>query len=396
MSTARRTDRRVNRWGFSFTIWGLAGVLVVSLAVLFISRSESQSFPSTTNVKPSGVAAFAELLRRDGFDVSLNREQKPKLEPDDLVIFVTLPYDPFAAFQEVLEELESEEEPYASPTEEALAIHVLLGGRVLQVFMEKGFAEASKSAKNSLTVTSKIAGSDVYQVNARPYSDPSTTLPIAEAAYRGWSYPGAILTLHYPVEDGAVVTIADGIGMTNRFLGENDNAAFYLHLVRQMAGDGRRVVFVEAGIGNFDKTTVYTMLGSWSTAARWQVLLLLAVIIFTFGVRFGLPDRRRRVQRGSRELVEAVATAMRRGKKSGTALNLLLQEVDERIRKATGTPAGSDRLKLLQGVPADLREQYLKVEEMIAFETSVHKAASAAQALLAALQAFEADTRQAQ
>ena len=124
--------------------------------------------------------------------------------------------------------------------------------------------------------------------------------------------------------------------------------------------------------------------------------MLLAVIIFTFGIRFGLPDRRRRVQRGSRELVEAVATAMRRGKKSSTALNLLLQEVDERIRQATGTPASADRLKLLGGVPMSLREQYLNVEEMIAFETSARSAASAAQALLAALEAFEADTRQAQ
>ncbi|MCH7902994.1 MAG: hypothetical protein IH944_00335 [Armatimonadetes bacterium] len=389
----------MNRWGFSFTIWGLVGLLVISLTVLFISRSEPQSFPSTTNVKPSGVAAFAELLRRDGFDVSLNREQKPRLEPDDLVIFVTLPYEPFGAFQDVFDELESEEfeeGPYVSPTEEALAVHVLLGGRVLQVFMTKGFSEASKLSEAALRLSSNVTGSGEYLVNARPYLDASTTLPISEAAYRGWSYPGATFTLHYPAQEGAVVTVADGIGMTNRFLGDNDNAAFYLYLVRQMAGHSKRVVFVEAGIGNFDTTTVYTMLGSWSAAARWQVLLLLAVIIFTFGVRFGLPDRRRSVQRGSRELVEAVATAMRRGKKSGTALNLLLQEVDERIRKATGTPASSDRLKLLRGVPTSLREQYLAVEEMVAFETSASRAAVAAQALLAALEAFEADTRQAQ
>ena len=303
----------------------------------------------------------------------------------------------------MIEELESEEleqppeeEAEASPAEEALADHARSGGRVLQVFIARGFSEASKLAEAPLRITTKASASDEYKVNADPDPHPATTLPISTAAYRGWYFSGMPVTLHYPVEDGAVVTVADGIGMTNRFLGKNDNAKFYLYLVRQMAGDSKRVVFVEAGIGNFDATTVYTMLGSWSSAAKLQALLLLAVIIFTFGVRFGLPDRRKRVQRGSRELVEAVATVMMRGRKSGTALRLLLQEVDERIRQATGTPATADRLELLGGVPTRLREQYLIVEQMIAFETSAHNAAYAAEALLAALEEFEADTRQAQ
>jgi hypothetical protein len=166
-----------------------------------------------------------------------------------------------------------------------------------------------------------------------------------------------------------------------------------LKVVRTVAPSGGTLVFDESMIGNAEAPTVANTLGKWAVAARWQAGILFVVLIYTLSRRFGLPVTERRSVRGSRELFDAISDVFRRTGNTGLALDNLLVECDQRIRRVLSAPNSAKRSDILQMAPVALREQYLHVSEHANANSSPRKAADAARKLLDTLVAFENDSR---
>ena len=378
--------------------WLLAGFLLITAALLFSARSERMAYPSATNSRASGYAAFAELLRRDGYSVRIDRSLSPRLDRDSLVISSFF-RDPEMYTLElegrVFPEPESEEEEKVEPYVESLERHVKAGGSVLSIQHRIFFDRATRLSNDPRAIITSSDEDLFYEINA-PYGSIMTALgDFEEIDYYGW-YMGEYPFVTYRASgDGVTVMMADGLLATNRFLDREQNAEFMLDLVRRLAAPGSEVVFVEAGIGNYETPSVARTLGGWAVAARWQGLLLFVVLLFTLGRRFGLAERDRAVHRGSRELFDAVADIFRRTSNTGLALDNVLGECDQRMRAVLRGPRSLKRNELLQRVPHDLREQYLNVSELAVARTSPRVATSAAARLLELLERFESDSREA-
>ncbi|MCH8979936.1 MAG: DUF4350 domain-containing protein [Armatimonadetes bacterium] len=391
MRSSAEQDGRVKRWNMTTAAWLLAGFLLITAALLFSAREERLAYPSATNVRASGYAAFAELLRRDGYHVTVNRSIRPRFDPDSLVISSFFRPSPVSELAESFsgDPVEPEEPlPYL----ESLAEHVRAGGSVLSIQHRKYFERASELSEEPHVIVSEERTFEI----STPYGELVPEFGgFAEIDYYGWYLGDDPFVTYTASGDGVIVSVADGLPATNRFLARHDNAEFMLDLVRRLAEPGSEVVFVEAGIGNSESPTVARTLGGWAVAARWQGLLLFAVLLFTLGRRFGLAERDRLVHRGSRELFDAVADVFRRSGNTGLALDNVLGECDQRMRTVLRGPRSLKRNEMLQRVPHNLREQYLNVSELAVARTTPRVATAAAARLLKLLEQFETDSREA-
>lgn len=411
MRTAGNNEGRLSRWTVNTGAWILVGLLIFTAALLFSARVEERIFPSVTNVQPSGYAAFAELLKRDGYDVVLDRSVSPTLEQGDVVVSTKFgdyfndddpaAFDPFgdefSGFDE-FDEFDFEEyDPWDNllPHEEALVEHLEAGGTVINVFSRMNFAQAESYAQASATVTSSSDPDRTLKITVPDGLSAFPALPYDQAIYVGWYIDGAMFVTYTSVEEGLLVSIGDGLGLSNRYLDKEQNAEFYLNLFREVAPEGSRIVILEAGIGNAVTPSVTNALGSWAVAARWQMLLLFVVLVFTLAKRFGLPEVDKRGQRGSRELFDAIADVFRRSGNTGLALDNLLIEVDDRIKSVIHASSTLNRSLMLQRVPKDLKERYLNVSELAVSACRPREAVEGAQKLIEQLEQFEADSRSA-
>ncbi len=393
MRSAPDQDRGVARWAVNTGVWILAGVLLITIALIFSAREEGQGFPSVTSTRASGYSAFAELLRRDGYNVRLDRSVRPTFAKGDVVIAITRGVSDENDEQSLEEAMG---DPPLDPHGEQVKEHLEGGGRVIELINSEHFdfasvgagaverfaeSSADSSRRYSLSLPSQTEGKTVFDVTARPYE--------------AWTVNKVSFVRYFAVGDGLLVTVGEGLPVTNRFLDkdERQNAEFFLDLVRNVAPAGATIVFDESGIGNAEAPTVTNTLGEWAVAARWQVMLLFAVLIYTLSRRFGLPETETRSVRSSRELFDAVADVFRRTSNTGLALDNLLVECDQRIRRVLNAPATAKRSDILQMVPTPLRDQYLHVSEHANANSSPRTAATAAARLLQLLEAFEHDSR---
>lgn len=168
-----------------------------------------------------------------------------------------------------------------------------------------------------------------------------------------WTIEGVPFIVAEPVEQGLIVHVADGTGATNRLIDREDNAAVYLGLVRQLAGPGHEVLILDAANGPPIDPALIDYLGAWAPPSWYQGLFLTLVVVLTLGVRFGLPDESRPPQRGTRDLVDALAGTYARARATDAAASTLLEEADRAIRS---------RLKLTRDAPASKRDEGISEE----------------------------------
>ncbi len=139
------------------------GLAILGLATVFLitGRSAGATKPSVQDYGASGTSAWAELVRRDGYQVRLDRTRQPKLNPEALMVVPMVPIQ--EGWEEYMEGLteeaeeieedskaesedeaegdaESESEATASPPRrgrefwrEAILTHLRQGGHVLVV-----------------------------------------------------------------------------------------------------------------------------------------------------------------------------------------------------------------------------------------------------------------------
>jgi len=330
----------------------LVAILGLSMFSFFVGRSEQSTKPSATNFLPSGLAAFAELLRQDGIEVVVDRNERPRLQPTDLVI------------SPVVEQLRAEDEqPVVSKsTVDRLETHLSSGGRVLELRFSADFIESTNLSeevevqwRNDEESSQKVTLTKVIETGIGFTSDVETLTQVDA---------GSVSVLEvFATGNSVVAVMPNAIGVTNRFLGEIDNAEFFLEVVRRFKKPGARVVFTDATIGNFTRIGLLSTLGPWAVAAQWQFILLLLVLAFTLGRRFGPVVEDKNKQRGARQLVDTVAELLKRGKKHQYSTHVLVLNSLEQARINLRLPPHSSVETILKNAPAEFVKIYGEVVE---------------------------------
>ena len=161
---------------------------------------------------------------------------------------------------------------------------------------------------------------------------------------------------------GTAFVVRDGIGATNRFIDKQQNAELFGRLFSMVAGSGKRFVFTEANFGHVSQRGLLESIGPWANAA-WQQLLLLGIVIaFTLGKRFGLPEETRTAQRGSRELLDAVADTYQRAGSTRNALLNAYRDADADLRFFLKLSVDAPRVERDRRLPESLQKALARLE----------------------------------
>jgi hypothetical protein len=363
----------------------ILALLVFSSITLLADKAEKDAWPSIASSKPSGMMAFAELLSRDGYEIELSQSVFIDRDPEALIIAPYIAKElEFGDFD--FEEMEESTSENSSVFAVNLNEFMKAGGTVIAIGVPQKFNDAS-----------------LYPVTHRVEID-EESLEVdtnSEAGMiPGWAFPDEFpdsissMALVREVGDGRLIRLSHGIGVTNRFLDQNDTAEFYLNLIRSAAPEGATIVFAEAAFGNSSGESVFDLFGGWTKAARWQALLLLAMIGITLGMRFGLPVWEKPRQFGAREMVDALGSMLQRAKKPQYALNLILNEAFRRIRRVQKIPRSTTIEQMLRGVPPELAKQVTLAQSLSSFDTaSTSECLMRAKKLLKEVSLYEADSR---
>lgn len=368
--------------GLPSVVWALLGLLVAASVLFLFARDDTTSLPAAESTLPSGTAAFAELLRRDGFQVEIEPYKRPQLPKDALVIafHVEVP-DFFRAM--------SEEGPAPDPAVVALEDWVEAGGTLIGIEVPRDFTKATKGARAMKVVRDLQDETNPVVVTNGPTPPPSFPIEATEPM-AVWSerIQGEIASVG-DLGKGMLVTVNDGLGVTNRFIDKESNAQFYLDLVRTYAPASKRVVFAEGLLPSQRERGLLQDIGPYASAAWWQFVLLSVVVVFTLGKRFGLPEIERKKERGVRELVDAVASTMERGRQFPLALDLIARDVDLRVRRLVTLDNKASKQDRNRLIPPDLTAALNAAEHPGAEKLKPAEAQTIALRLLSAYSEFE-------
>jgi hypothetical protein len=335
--------------GMPRSAWVALGILALGGGLFSLGQRETRAFPSAESVAPSGTAAFSRLLEQQGYSVVADRRRQPRLRPDDLAVAFVIVDTPFTLLGEGTD---TPNDPL-SPTFQHLHEHLSQGGRVLLLPVSYDFPAASRAAFDRGSVSVDSATGDEFQVVASTLiaSEEATVrlAPDASSVPLFTSGEDAFVTgsLH---ENGVAVILSDGIIATNRFLDREDNAQVLESVVRALSSPDGRVVIAEASFGNVQEPGLLASIGRWAQAGWNQLLLLVALIVFTLGKRFGVAETERGRQRGARELLDALADTLLRAKADRLSMQLALTRADSEIRSF---------LKLARDAPNERRDEML-------------------------------------
>ena len=146
--------------------------------------------------------------------------------------------------------------------------------------------------------------------------------------------------------DGRVVVLADTSFLSNRRIGDADNAVLAVNLAAHARShaSGDRLVFDEYHFGYGRRETGWPILGSLlvSTSAGWGVLsLTLAGLLWLFyaGRRFGPRRTPRRSRRSRLEYVRAVGEAFRSAGAHRLVCALICRRFKARVARLVGLPS---------------------------------------------------------
>lgn len=332
--------------------WPLLGLLAVAGMMMALGKRDVKSFPDSTSTGPSGTAVFAEMLRDLGYNVRVDRRPSPRLEKNDVAVAFVV------AKQQLWKEYEEEETPNKFPAR--FRSFIESGGKGLVLFLPENFQAASREVMRSPETRIKrpVDGKSLQITSAYSiHEDLSDLVPdygnLATSA-EAWTSAKGTNALVSTNGKGVQMVLDDGICATNRFIAKADNAVYLATAIRSIAPKGSNIVFTEASFGNARNPSVTSLMGQWASVAWYQLLFCVGVIALSLGRRFGVPEVEFRKQRGSRELVDAVAMTYRRSKSGKVALQAALNDCDARIRDHWRMPKDASRSERDRYLPEPL------------------------------------------
>ncbi len=359
--------------------WVLLGLLIIAGVLISAGRDETTASPKASSYYPSGTAAFAELLRRNGFSVSIDRSETPRVGAGDLVVAFTRD-----GADNGLDAL-SHDAQEVKRVKENLDHSSSKGATVVWLPIETDFAAASLQASNPQTMNRRddkerqLSASGYLLTPDEEEDDDVSILTSNNRTFVAARKSGSGYEIHY----------ADGIGLTNRFIDKGDNAKAAMEIVKTFAGPSKHVVFAEGTFGDVEEPGLLEMIGSWAEAAWFQLLFLLAVVVFTLNRRFGLPEQLRARQRGGKELLDAITDTLTRARASQITLESSAALADSKLRNALKLPKDASAGERDRLLPESLRLALADVRAAATIEKmSPRKAFALIQKLEAELTAF--------
>jgi len=335
------------------TAWLLLGLLAISLGLMSLGQSETQTKPTVESYSPSGTAALRAFLSRR-FPVLVDRRPNPRLKPQDVLVVFYIPQVNF--FEEVKE----------FDFQKVIDRHLRQGGRALVLPLSQDFASISARAQTAEPQVVKDLGDGrTFKVSTAPVrgaeggeSEPTES----RISLSLWEAPTGTYVEGFRVGNGSGFRLESGLLATNRYLDQHDNAAVLTRLLERLHQPGGSVVLAEASFGNARPPGLLETIGKWAEAAWQQVLFLGLVVAYTLGRRFGIPETSRPPQRGTRELLDAVSDTLLRRRDARPALSLWLEQTDARLRQALKVPMGLDRAERDRHLPQSLISALRRVE----------------------------------
>lgn len=340
--------------GWGVLAGALAGLLLIAGSSIIFERHSGEANPSATSFEASGTLAFRQLLDQQGYRTAVTSSLLPRLQTSDLLVV----FD-FAQTED--EQLTHALSGDSDKPRNAIQDHLNAGGRVMLIPVARDFARDSRSAgSGSSYVGPGGNGSPRIQISSGLGTDPdqtvenyigySTTGSTIWQSAGGYSYVSA-----YKVGPGRLVVVKDGLFATNRFIDRFENARFAVGLIRGLAKPGTRVVFDEAYFGEPVEPGLLETIGPWAEAMWFQAIFLFIVIVYTLGKRFGLPELAQARQRGTRELLDAVAGTLRRGRMTSVTLSLAASDAEGRLRRSLQLPMDMPQMEFLDRLPSTLQ-----------------------------------------
>jgi len=336
--------------------WGLAGLLCIAAMLISLGQQETKAKPEVGSVSPSGISILTELLRKNGTQVEVDQEQKPRLGPND----VAVSFEPISAHEFGADQVQAGGD---SKFRDNFWNTIKAGGKGIVLPIQSDFLESSR-ATNLVTVKDEGSGDSFKISSSGDFQDKVVAVsPIDDCpALTLWRAGAAPFLRAYRVEKGSVLVASDGIGVTNRFIDKGDNAKAFATMLSIFAGKNSRLVFTEASFGNIHEKGILETIGPWANAAWQQLLFLGLVVVFTLGKRFGLPDERRPTQRSTRELVDAISDTFLRSRSTHLALATSWDRADADIRAALKLPKDATRAERDRLLPVNLQNSLARLE----------------------------------
>jgi hypothetical protein len=308
-------------------------VVVVNIALSLLdssTRGADETAPRSSSLSTGrdGLAAYAELLRRNGRDaVSLRGDlTEGSLDPNRTLVVL----DPVGLDRD---------------QEQAIRQFVARGGRLvaggsgatglLAVLLGDPPTRSVDGVRNAEPVGSAPEVEGVRSVRSTgdgSWSDPGDTTAILAGGPR-------VLATVADVERGRLVALADPSPLQNRLLASADNAGFGL----TAAGDSGAVLFAEGLHGYGQESGLGAIPGRWQAALIGLTLAALLGVVAA-GRRLGPPeDPDRALPPPRREYVDAIAGSLARTRRPAEALSPLQAAARERLARHAGLgPSASE------------------------------------------------------
>lgn len=273
----------------------LVGLLAVAYALIALATPGADVHPAPDDRGLGGLSILADTLSKEGYRVAFDKSSRPRLRPDDVAVTPVMG-------------------DHSTP--DAALRHVRGGGRGVVI----GIPMDLQPVADSIPV--KDAQGNQAKIDNTSPAPATPGKPVGElASATGWHHAEDSISFLSQVGKGRIARLEDGALATNRFLGRLENARVVLSTIATVAKPGDRLVFLAGGYGEDEAAGPVESIGPWAVGALWQSLAILAAFGVARGIRFGLPVPESTTQRGSRELLDAVATFYRRGKRTDAPLN---------------------------------------------------------------------------
>lgn len=353
---------RKTKWERS--AWLALVILALVTVLVEKGKQEDRAYVSAYSYGPSGTRIFADLLRKEGLPVRVDRSVKPKVGPSDLLVtaysfgsplsskYVTYEGTRLDKKEEETELEDGEEEVETEPG--FFEAHLKEGGTCLNLIVPLEFGNATQKATSSSW--KQLQGKEIFQVTQSRATELMLPVPI----FRDKSSLSARVAA-MPYESGAIFEVGDAIGATNRFIDRGDNAKFYVQLVKTILPKGGKVVFAEESVGNAVDGTLLAAIGPWAQTAFQQLLLLMLVVALTLGKPFGPLIWRRREIQSKRDLMEAIGLLLFRGRKRQLALTVLQREADRRLKLLARVPQRAEISAVWPTLGPEMQSSYYAV-----------------------------------
>jgi hypothetical protein len=297
--------------GLPVFVWVLLGLLGISAGLLSLGQSDDRSSPSANSFGPSGVSALAKLLEENGYSVRVSTEGEYRPAPDETAILLPLKGSQSSTQKRFLKDFP-----------DLLA----KGGRAIVLPIPVDFLAASRRLLKASPQTVSVRGGGKFllfadgqgpafsNLSGGPEDNDSSLIRDEDVSIGLWDANDVSFLKAAQIGQGKLLQVGSGTFATNRFIDKEDDAEACLNLVSLLTPPKGKVIFVEAAFGNVTHPSLAELIGPWAAAGWQQFLFLLVVVIFTHGIRFGIPDESRPIQSGTRELLDAITDTYHRGK----------------------------------------------------------------------------------